>query len=132
VSTSSPDVDNPRTDVLHLDTDETPAAAAHEVPDAVEPRVEVLAHSRGPVVLREWPLLLVIVVIGTGLGVIAMHHFRWGSLAIAGGTIAAACLRSVLPARRIGLLAVRGRVVDVLTMGSIGIALTVLALVTKT
>lgn len=132
VSTSSPDVDNPRSDVVHIETDEARDQAVDAVPDRVDPRVEVLAHSRGPVLLREWPLLLVIVVIGTGLGVIAMHHFRWGSLAIAGATIAAACLRSVLPARRIGLLAVRGRVVDVLTMGSIGIALMVLALVTKT
>jgi hypothetical protein len=61
-----------------------------------------------------------------------MHHFRWGSLAIASGTLVAAFLRLVLPARRIGLLAVRGRIIDVVTMGSIGVALMVLALVTKT
>jgi hypothetical protein len=96
------------------------------------PRVDPVAHPRGPVVVREWPLGLVIALIGGGLIVIAMHHFRWGSLAIAGGTLGAAVLRLVLPTRRAGLLAVRGRFTDVVITGGIGIALTVLALVTKT
>jgi hypothetical protein len=116
VSTSSPDVDSPL-----VDSD-----------SPLDTRVEVAAQSRGPLLLREWPLTAVIGVIGVGLIVIAMHHFRWGSLAIASGTLVAAFLRLVLPARRIGLLAVRGRIIDVVTMGSIGIALMVLALVTKT
>jgi hypothetical protein len=146
VSTSSPDVDSPGlhrgggtdvggTDVdgLRVEDDALPASdAALPLDDGADPRVEVVAHSRGPVGVREWPLGLVIVLIAAGLGVIAIHHFRWGSLTIAGGTLVAAVLRSVLPARRVGLLAVRGRVVDVVTMGGIGIALMVLALVTKT
>jgi Protein of unknown function (DUF3017) len=82
--------------------------------------------------LRQWPLVLVIGVIGIGLIVIAMHHFRWGSLAIASATLGAAFLRLVLPARRAGWLAVRGRLLDVAMTGSIGIALMVLALITKT
>jgi hypothetical protein len=82
--------------------------------------------------LRQWPLVLVIAVIGVGLIVIAMHHFRWGSLAIASATVGAAFLRLVLPARRAGWLAVRSRLLDVVTTGSIGIALMVLALITRT
>jgi len=38
----------------------------------------------------------------------------------------------VLPARQVGVLAVRSRFTDVLTMGVIGGALLVLALVTRT
>ena len=67
-----------------------------------------------------------------GLVIIALHHFRWGNLLIAGSMLAAALLRLVLPARQAGLLAVRSRFVDVVTMGAIGGALLVLALVTRT
>ena len=114
-----------------VSADDVSAAVAA---DGREPEPQIVTAApqrkrrRSGGLLADVPLALVICGVGLGLLVIAMHHFRWGNLAIAGGTIAAACLRSVLPARRIGLLAVRGRVVDVLTMGSIGIALMVLAL----
>ena len=82
--------------------------------------------------LGELPLAVAITGAGLGLIIIALHHFRWGNLLIAGSMLAAALLRLVLPARQAGLLVVRSRFVDVVTMGAIGGALLVLALVTRT
>ncbi len=117
-----------------LSMDDADGAAASDVAADSEmaAAVPVEAQRRGSWLLGEWPLTLVIAVTGVGLAVIAMHHFRWGSLAIAGGTFGAAVLRMLLPTRRVGLLAVRSRFVDVVTMAGIGIALTVLVLITKT
>jgi len=81
--------------------------------------------------LGELPLALVICGVGVGLLVIAMHHFRWGNLAISMSVLAGALFRLVLPARKAGLLVVRSRFTDVLTMGIIGGALMVLAAVTS-
>jgi hypothetical protein len=74
---------------------------------------------------------LVICGVGLGLVIIALHHFRWGSLTISITVLGAALLRLVLPARRAGLLVVRSRFTDVLTMGITGGALMVLAAVTS-
>jgi hypothetical protein len=82
--------------------------------------------------LSDLPLALVICGVGVGLVVIAMHHFRWGNLAISASVLAGAGFRLLLPTRRAGLLVVRSRFTDVLTMGIIGGALMVLALVTRT
>ncbi len=78
------------------------------------------------------PLALVICGVGVGLVVIAMHHFRWGNLAISISVLAGALFRLVLPARKAGLLVVRSRFTDVVTMGIIGGTLMLLAAVTST
>lgn len=85
---------------------------------------------RGPFrrLIAELPLELVIAGVGLGLIVIADHHFRVGSVLIACSIIAGAGLRLMLPARRAGLLAVRGRLVDVVTLAVLGAALLALAL----
>jgi len=80
----------------------------------------------------EIPLALVIAGVGTGLAVIAMHHFRWGSLAISASVLAGGVFRLVLPTRKAGLLVVRSRFTDVVIMGFLGGALMVLAAVTST
>jgi hypothetical protein len=80
----------------------------------------------------ELPLALVICGVGLGLVVIALHHFRWGNLAISMSVLAGGLFRLVLPARKAGLLVVRSRFTDVVTMGIIGGALMVLAAVTST
>jgi hypothetical protein len=98
----------------------------------IAPQIRTVPPVRRHKLLRQWPLVLVIGVIGIGLIVIAMHHFRWGSLAIASATLGAAFLRLILPARRAGWLAIRGRFLDVATTGAIGAALMVLALITRT
>jgi hypothetical protein len=92
---------------------------------AVEPQ-----ERRG--VLREFPLALVIGVAALGLVIIGLHHFRWGNLLIAGSLLAGAFLRLVLPTRQAGLLAIRSRFTDVVTMSAMGGSLMLLALITST
>jgi DUF3017 family protein len=100
-----------------------------EAVDAVE-AVEPSVRRTG--LPHELPLALVISGVGIGLVVIALHHFRWGNLVIAGSLLAGAFLRLVLPTRRAGLLAVRARFTDVVTMLVMGVGLLVLALITST
>ena len=83
-------------------------------------------------VLRELPLAAVIGGVALGLVIIGLHHFRWGNLLIAGSVLAGAFFRLVLPTRRAGLLAVRSRFTDVVTMSAMGGSLMLLALITST
>jgi len=102
-------------------------AEVADVPEAVavEPQ-----ERRG--VLRELPLALIIGGVGLGLVIIGLHHFRWGNLVIAGSLLAGAFFRLVLPTRRAGLLAIRSRFTDVVTMSAMGGSLMLLALITST
>ena len=104
-------------------------ADGNDVAVPVEPQRSPGAVAR---FFSEIPLAVVIAVVGVGLLVIAMHHFRWGDVTVAAGLLAAALLRAVLPTRRAGLLAVRSRFVDIVTTSALGGALLVLALITKT
>jgi predicted PurR-regulated permease PerM len=79
--------------------------------------------------VREWPILLVLTVAATGLVIAALADFRTGSLVVAIALLLASALRIVLPQRDAGLLAVRRRWVDVLTLGLLGTALGILAFV---
>jgi hypothetical protein len=110
------------------------AATPEHQPDA--PRIAVATPAPSPHraagFFGEIPLALVICGVGVGLLVIALHHFRWGNLAISISVLAGALFRLVLPARKAGLLVVRSRFTDVVTMGIIGGALMVLAAVTST
>ncbi|MBB3678157.1 DUF3017 domain-containing protein [Modestobacter versicolor] len=80
--------------------------------------------------LRQWPLLLVIVMVGLGLLLVAVERWRSGLLLMALGLVVAGLFRMFLPVRRIGFLAVRSRPVDVtLTLGvGLAVALIVLAI----
>jgi hypothetical protein len=120
---------NPGIAVVHSDEPSVIDEAAAAVVPVVVP-VEVNDRHRG--VLGELPLLSVIGGVGLGLVIIALHHFRWGNLVIAGSLMAGALFRAILPTRQAGLLAVRSRFTDVLTMAAMGGALMVLALVTRT
>jgi hypothetical protein len=82
--------------------------------------------------LGELPLALMIGGVALGLVIIGLHHFRWGNLLIAGSLIAGAFFRLVLPTRRAGLLAIRSRFTDVVTMSVMGGSLMLLALITST
>jgi DUF3017 family protein len=108
------------------------AVEAAESAEAVEAVESVEPSIRRTGVLHELPLALVISGVAVGLVVIALHHFRWGNLVIAGSLLAGALLRLVLPTRRAGLLAVRARFTDVVTMLVMGVGLLVLALITST
>ncbi|MGY1857069.1 DUF3017 domain-containing protein [Modestobacter sp. SYSU DS0290] len=63
--------------------------------------------------VRQWPLLLVIVLVAAGLALVALEQWRRGLVVMGLATVCAALLRLLLPARRIGFLAVRSRRVDV-------------------
>lgn len=79
--------------------------------------------------LSELPFLLVLGGVVIGLAVVALHHFKRGSIVISVALLLGAVLRSLLPEERAGLLAVRGRVFDVATMVTLGVLITVAALI---
>ena len=78
--------------------------------------------------LRQLPLLAVLVVVGVGLLVVTVGHWRSGMVIVGLALIAAAVLRLLLPVRRVGFLAVRSRPVDVVLLAGTGLALTVIVL----
>lgn len=84
---------------------------------------------RGGWVGRQWPLLTVLGGGVVGLAAIALDHFRSGSLLLSASVLFAALARTVLPARRVGLLVVRSRPFDILVLLVMGVALLVLAVV---
>jgi hypothetical protein len=64
--------------------------------------------------LPEWaPTAAVLVIAAAGLVRILMEHWRQGGVLLAGALFVAAALRTALPPERVGLLAIRSRVVDV-------------------
>ena len=88
-------------------------------------------HTRRPFMaglLRQLPLLVVLLAVGAGLLVLTVGHWRRGlvvvGLALAGGGL----LRLLLPLRRVGFLAVRSRPVDVVMLAAAGLALTTISL----
>lgn len=81
-------------------------------------------------VVRNWPFVAVWAGVAAGLFVVlALNRFRRGTLVLAGAVLLGAWLRALLPTDRVGLLRVRGRAVDVLTMLGLGVGLAVVALV---
>lgn len=79
--------------------------------------------------LNEVPVAAVLGVGAVGLVIVAQGFWRRGLLVIAASLLLAALLRLALPTRRAGLLAVRSKVVDVLTLGVFGSAMLLLAAV---
>jgi hypothetical protein len=78
--------------------------------------------------LRQLPLLAVLLVVGVGLVVLTFDHWRTGIVIVGLALIGAAVLRLLLPVRRVGFLAVRSRPVDVVLLAGTGLALTVIVL----
>ena len=77
----------------------------------------------------EWPLTLVLGSALGALGVVAVGHFRPGTVLLSLAVLLGAGLRAALPTRTAGLLAVRSRAVDALLMGVLGLGMLVLALI---
>ena len=78
--------------------------------------------------IRQLPLLAVLVSVGVGLLVVTFGHWRRGLVVIGLALVAAALLRLLLPVRRVGFLAVRSRPVDVVLLAVTGLAVTVIVL----
>jgi hypothetical protein len=91
---------------------------------------QVPAPHRSP--LRELPMAIVLTTAAVGIIVVALHHFRWGNLIVGGSLVLAAFLRLVLPTRQAGLLAIRSRFTDALTMSLFGGSLMFLTVITRT
>ena len=78
--------------------------------------------------LRQLPLLAVLVVVGVGLVFVTFGEWRRGIVIIGLALIGAAVLRLLVPLRRVGFLAVRSRTVDVALLAGTGLLLTIVVL----
>ena len=78
--------------------------------------------------VRQLPLLAVLVGVAIGLLVVTVDRWRLGLVIVGLALVGGAVLRLLLPVRRVGFLAVRSRPVDVVLMAGAGAALTVIAL----
>lgn len=72
-------------------------------------RAHVLSRGHA---LEQWPLVLVLLSLAGSLAITATGHWRRGAFAVGCTVLLAGVLRGVLPDRRAGLLAVRGRWFD--------------------
>ncbi|TNY38715.1 DUF3017 domain-containing protein [Thermomonospora catenispora] len=77
--------------------------------------------------LGQLPYLLALCGAGGALILFATNHFRKGSALLAAGVMFGALARLVLPESQVGMLAIRKKWLDVLTMASLAIALAVVA-----
>ena len=77
--------------------------------------------------LRQLPLLVVLLVVGLGLLLVTFQHWRMGLVVIGLALVGAGLMRLLLPVRRAGFLAVRSRPVDVVLLAGTGLTLAVLA-----
>lgn len=82
------------------------------------------------VLSRQWPVLVVLAGVAGGLlGVVLLDDYRVGGLVVGASVVLGAWLRALLPARRLGVLVVRSRRLDVGMLVLLGLGITVLALV---
>src|SRR5690625_3895004 len=77
-------------------------------------------HSWFAGLFRQWPLIVTLSIVVAGLIVVADDHFLRGTVLIGLGVCVAILLRAVLPVERAGVLHVRSRAVDVLTLAFFG------------
>ncbi len=92
-------------------------------------------YTRRPVLaglIRQLPLLAVLIVVGVGLLMVTVEHWRRGLVVMGVGLIVGGILRLLLPVRRVGFLAVRSRPVDVVLLVGVGVTLAVIALAIPT
>jgi hypothetical protein len=76
---------------------------------------------------NEAPALAVVAVGLVGLVAAAQHHWRKGLYVVAAALLLGGVLRLVLPTRRAGTLAVRGKALDVVTLLILGVGVALLA-----
>jgi hypothetical protein len=78
--------------------------------------------------IRQLPLLAVLVAVGVGLLMVTFEHWRKGLVVVGLALVGGAVLRALLPVRRVGFLAVRSRPVDAVLLAGTGLALAVIVL----
>ena len=76
----------------------------------------------------EAPAVVVLAIAAVGLLRVAPANWREGAVLLGGSLLVGAVLRAVLPPERAGLLAIRSRVIDVLSYSGLGLAVVLLAL----
>ncbi|TDQ45020.1 DUF3017 family protein [Actinorugispora endophytica] len=77
--------------------------------------------------LNQVPYFLVLAMMSAGIVVVAAAYFKRGPAIIAGALLLGAILRLSLPPERVGMLAVRRRWVDAVTLTTLAVLLIVLA-----
>lgn len=87
------------------------------------------ASGDAPAPARQWPLLSVVSLVGLGLLLTAFDVFRVGTILIGIALILGAVMRWWLPG--VGMLAVRSRFTDMVTYGSLGLAIVLLAMMAQ-
>ncbi|MCW5251591.1 MULTISPECIES: DUF3017 domain-containing protein [unclassified Streptomyces] len=87
------------------------------------------APGDAPAPARQWPVLLVIGLAGIGLLITALDVFRWGLVLTGAALLLGGALRWLL--RDVGMLAVRSRFTDIMTYGTLGGVIVVLALMAQ-
>jgi hypothetical protein len=80
-------------------------------------------------VWRQWPLLISLSIVGVGLLVVSYNHFLRGTVIIAFGVCVAAFLRLVLSDEQAGVLRIRSKAIDVLTLSVLGLGTLIAALI---
>ncbi|WP_043843369.1 DUF3017 domain-containing protein [Amycolatopsis taiwanensis] len=73
--------------------------------------------------LEQAPFAVVLVLVAVAALRIAQYHWRQGAVIIGAALLVAAVFRAVLPSARAGLLAVRGRPVDVISYAVLGLVI---------
>ena len=73
------------------------------------------------------PAATVAVIALVGMGLVLTQHWRRGAVLLGVALLVAAALRMTVPAERVGLLAIRGKAVDVLCYSGFGVAMVLLA-----
>jgi hypothetical protein len=77
--------------------------------------------------LGQLPYVLVLCGVAGSLPLYATSHFRKGSALLAAGVLFGALARLVLPESQVGMLSVRKKWLDVLTMTALAVAVAVVA-----
>jgi hypothetical protein len=83
--------------------------------------------SRRSSVVQHLPFGIVLVFVLVAALRILQYHWRQGAVIVGGALLVAAVFRALLPDVRAGLLAVRGRPVDVVTYAALGAVVLFLA-----
>lgn len=93
-----------------------------------EDRRDVHDRRSGRARFAQLPFAVVLLVVAVAAVRIVQYHWREGTALIGAALLLAGVLRAVLPTARAGLLAIRGKVVDIVTYAGLAAAVLYVAL----